>query len=399
MAHSRWSIVLFLSRRYLFSTKQRFVPLLAGVTFISITLSIFFLLIVLGVMRGFQNELNDRWIGLNAHLTITHLPDTFQKQIEDWPEVEEVQQFAFGEVIVQSHQGEEVSSVAAKLKGFDVLSKAFLKRVQLYPNLPLNWPTIPESKFPPLLGGDELFSALGVSPEYPQKVSVITPLGEIGPTGDFVPKKKEFQPTHVFRTGLYAWDAYTILVPLQAAVSLLGDQAEQGIQIRLKDLGYLEKVEERLKEKFPADVHIESFSQQNAKLFAALKLERVGMTFLLILFLAVASFSMTGLLLMFLYSKQRDLAILRAVGLPPEGAKKIYLALGGLLGGAGSLTGGLLGLIACWLLKHYPIPLPSTYYLDFLPVQLAWPEVVAVSSWYPARLASRMQILPMLREE
>ncbi|MDZ4224653.1 MAG: hypothetical protein U1D33_01965, partial [bacterium] len=71
--------------------------------------------------------------------------------------------------------------------------------------------------------------------------------------------------------------------------------------------------------------------------------------------------------------------------------------------------GGLLGLSACVVLKAFPIPLPTTYYLDYLPVEIQpfWIFFVMVvgallalvSSLYPVRMASRMEILPMLREE
>ena len=56
--------------RYLFSSRQRFVPLLSGVALGGVALGVFSLVVVLSVMRGFQNELNSRWIGLNAHLTV-----------------------------------------------------------------------------------------------------------------------------------------------------------------------------------------------------------------------------------------------------------------------------------------------------------------------------------------
>lgn len=414
--------VRFLARRTLFNSSQRFVPLLASIAFLGITLGVFFLVLVLSIMRGFQQELDQRWIGLNAHLTLltqgspeTEVPGVMTPGTPDWgdlrvwPEVEEVQKFGQGEVILQVGAGKELISVVARLKGLEVVSKNFLNQVKLYPPHLPKWPGSPDEKYPPLLGGSELFSALGVHPDTPQTVSAVYPFGEIGPLGDFVPKRVKFLPTHAFQSGLYAWDAYTVLVPYKEALSLLGENAEKGIQLRLKNLSDLEKIKKRLLGLLPKGAKIESFAEQNTKLFAALKLERMGMTLLLILFLLVASFSMAGLLLMFLYSKQRDLAILRAIGFAPKEAKKLYTTLGGLLGFLGSLTGACLGLIACCFLHFFPIPLPSTYYLDYLPVRFSWNILLGsmgvgfvlawASSWYPAHLVSKMEILPSLREE
>lgn len=395
-------LVHLITKRYLFSSHQRFVPLLTTTTFVGITLAVFFLVVVLSVMRGFQKELDQRWIGLNAHLTVFFkgAPTAEWSDVAVWPEVQEVEEFVSGEVILQTERGGETVSVAGKLKGVKTISQAFLAQAKLYPAWDKEWS---------LLGGDELFGTLGLHPDYPHPLKVITPFGEIGPTGDFVPRVKTFTPSHVFRTGLYIWDAYTVLVPLEEAVPLLGESAERGLMIRLKNIADIAKVEKRLESRLQAGTKMESFAKQNAKLLSALKLERIGMTFLLILFLLVASFSIASLLLMFLFAKQRDLAVLRAIGLTPEGARKLYHTLGLLLGGAGTLTGVLLAAGACSLLARYPIPLPSTYYLDTLPVQISFKIVFGglaigfllawISAWYPARLVSKMELLPLLREE
>lgn len=392
-------LIFFLARRTLFSTRERFVPLLACVTLLSITLGVFFLVVVLATMRGFQTELNQRWIGLNAHLTLKGFPEEKAlKKIQTWPEVQTVQKFVAGEVILQT-TGEESQGVAAKLKGWEELPESFLGQVRLYPGETQNWS---------LLAGDELLSTLQLHPDFKEKVTLITPFGEIGPTGDFVPHQTSLSLSHVFRSGLYLWDAYTVVVPFETAQKLLGDQAETGVQIYLKSLADLDSVQERLAKLSPNSA-IENFAEQNQRLFAALKLERLAMTILLTLFLLIATFSIAGLLFMFLSAKQLDLAILRAIGLPPAGAKKIYLALGGLLGGIGTLLGGLLGIAACFLLKAYPITLPATYYLDYLPIRLEGLTTAGIfglgilltliSAWYPARLAQRLEILPLLREE
>lgn len=401
--------------RYLFSNRQRFVPLLTLVAVSGITLGVWSLMVVLSVMRGFQSELNQRWIGLNSHLSVAKFPlqgsdyQSLKKILAAWPEVSEVAATVEGEVIVQVPKEGEFQAAAAKLKGVERLAQDFLSKVQIYPTELPDFENAAKEEPPPLMGGDELLSLLGVHPDFEETVTVVYPLGEIGPTGDFLPKQKKFKVTHVFRTGLYEWDSYRLLVPLHEAQALLGDQGETSLQIWLKNLSDLSKVEKRLRLQTPPQYPVMSFAKQNQRLFAALKLERIAMTLLLILFGLIASFSITGLLLMFLSAKRRDLAILRSIGLSMRGARHIFLHLGFLLGGIGALLGGLLGGLTCYLLDRYPIPLPSTYYLDHLPVQFHLPQMAVimviglllalVSSLYPVGIASRMDPLPMLREE
>lgn len=371
-----------------------------------VALGVWSLMVVLGVMRGFQQELNKRWIGLNAHLTVTKLSlhggdyEALVQELTSWPEISEANAVAESEIIIQVPGEEKTLSLAAKLKGVEKLTPSFLDQVQLYPQ------EFPENF---LLVGHELAASLGAHPDFEENLKLVYPFGEIGPTGDFVPKQKELLLTNVFRTGLYEWDHLRIVAPLREAESLLGDQAETGLQIRLKNLSQLETVEKKLTQIVKSPAEVTSFAKQNSRLFAALKLERMAMTLLLILFGLIASFSITGLLLMFVDAKKRDLAILRALGVSIKGAKQIFFALGGTIGGVGALSGGVLGLVTCYLLKIFPIRLPASYYLDYLPVQFQPGLGIVImmigfllaifSSLYPVHVGAKMEPLASLREE
>lgn len=404
-----------IARRFLFSSRQRFVPLLTLTALSGIALGVWALLVVLSVMRGFQGELNQRWIGLNSHLTVSKLPlhgsshENLLKELKSWPEISEISLYADGEAILHFEREGHSESVAAKVLGIETIDASFTRVARLYPAILPDWRLLQEGETPPLIGGEEILSILGVHPDLQESVTLIHPFGEIGPTGDWVPQQKRFEVTHVFRTGIYNWDALRVLIPLSDAARLLGEQGETGLRIRLKDIADLQWAEKKLRGIAPEGAQVSSFAEQNRRLFAALKLERFAMTLLLVLFGLIASFSVIGLLLMFADAKRRDLAVLRALGLSVAGSKRIFFAVGGILGGMGALAGGVLGLATCFILSRFPIPLPSTYYLDHLPVAIQpfWSFViVAVGflltlavSLYPVHLAAQMDPLPMLREE
>lgn len=387
-----------LAWRYLFSNRLRFTRLLTGVALFGIALSVWSLIVVMSVMKGFQTELNRRWIGLNAHLTI-HAP-TLPESIATWPEIKELHAFAEGEVIVQVPGERETISLAGKILGVDTLSPDFVKAMTLFPAVADSFS---------LLMGEELASSLGVHPDFNQEVTLLYPFGEIGPSGDWVPQRERMPVSHLFKTGLYQWDAYRVIVPLKKAQALLGDQAEKGWQIRLKNLSDLKSVQGKLAQQLPEGSRVESVWDQNRRILAALRLERLAMAFVLILFAIIASFSVMGLLLLFVDAKRRDIALLRAIGLTGSKTTGIFFQLGGILGGIGSVIGGGLALLTGYWLTRHPIPLSSTYYLDTLPVKMEWGSVVFMmllgigvslfAAGYPARLASRFEILPMLREE
>lgn len=387
-----------LAWRYLFSNRLRFTRLLTGVALFGIALSVWSLIVVMSVMKGFQTELNRRWIGLNTHLTI-HAPSLPEK-IKEWPEIKEVQAFAEGEIIVQVPGGKETISLAGKILGIEQLSSDFVEAMTLFPT---------EVGSFSLLMGEELAASLGVHPNFNAEVTLLYPFGEIGPSGDWVPQREQLVVSHLFKTGLYQWDAYRVIVPLKTAQTLLGDQAEKGWQIRLRNLSGLKSVQKKLTQQLPAGSRVESIWDQNQRILAALRLERLAMSFVLILFAIIASFSLMGLLLLFVDAKRRDIALLRAIGLTAPKTATIFFQLGGILGGIGSAIGGGFALLTGFWLTRHPISLSSTYYLDTLPVKMEWGWVVFVillgigvsllSTGYPARLATRLEILPMLREE
>ncbi|MDO8528117.1 MAG: hypothetical protein Q7T03_10595 [Deltaproteobacteria bacterium] len=409
------SLSTLIARRYLFSSRQRFVPLLTAVALGGIIVGVWSLMVVLSVMQGFQNELNRRWVGLNAHLHISKLAlhgneyETLRKTISTWPEVADAQAIADGEVIVRKTGEDTEETYVAKIRGVEKIDSNFLSRSRIYPAELPHWENLEAGEEPPLMGGEELLATMGIHPDYSDSVTVIYPFGEIGPTGDWVPHQENFMVTHVFRTGLFEWDSLKILVPLDHAVRLLGDQGETGLQIRLYNLSQLSNVEQKLNAIVPSGANVATFAQENSRLFAALKLERLAMTGFLVLFALIASFSIVGLLLMFIDAKRRDLAILRAIGLSMHGSRQIFMMVGLTLGGVGVFVGGILGWVTCFLLRTFPVPLPSTYYLDSLPVEMnvGWSLGIMltgllltfVSSLYPVQVAGRLDPLPMLREE
>ncbi len=73
-----------LSLRYLRARrKEGFISVIAGFSFLGITLGVMTLIIVMAVMNGFRKELLDKILGLNGHLLIQPL----ESPLTDWKEV------------------------------------------------------------------------------------------------------------------------------------------------------------------------------------------------------------------------------------------------------------------------------------------------------------------------
>jgi lipoprotein-releasing system permease protein len=121
---------------------------------------------------------------------------------------------------------------------------------------------------------------------------------------------------------------------------------------------------------------------------------------ILSLILVVAAFNMIGALTMLVLEKQKDIAVLKAMGASNSYIQRIFLSEGLVLAGIGAGTGISVAVLFCWLQITYKfIPLSGgTFIIDYYPVTLLWTDVVLVAvtvicialaaAWIPSRKAS-----------
>ncbi|HJM69160.1 MAG TPA: FtsX-like permease family protein, partial [Candidatus Babeliales bacterium] len=115
-----------------------------------------------------------------------------------------------------------------------------------------------------------------------------------------------------------------------------------------------------------------SWKQLYPALVSALYLEKYVMFFLLALVTLVASMNVISLMFMQIIRKQRDIALLQALGLEPKQLARIFYTMGFLLTTIASLVGLSLAYIVGILLDRYPfIKLPDVYYVTQLPIHLS----------------------------
>jgi len=367
----------WISGRYFRSMRrQRFLPLLSIVSIGGIALGVLALVTVLSIMRGFTHELEKKLMGFNSHITVikkkesTKVNEEFIRAILSDKVVKDITPFVEGEAIAQSKTLKETSTVGVKVRGVSPKALRTIKGVEFYfPQDSLSFDELEVSKpFPGIIIGSEILADLTVHPDFRDRIELIAPLAEVSPTGELMPVMRSYTLIGAFRCGIYDYDSKTVFVSIREASRLLGQQTVSGFHINLTDSSDSQRITNILRASLGDSWTVENWETQNKKLFAALKLERYAMSAILLLIVLVASFSIVGVIMMIISSKRKDTAILRAMGMNKKFSKSIFLYYGFLIGTIGSVIGGLLGTVICKLLAHYPIRLPTSYYLDTLPV-------------------------------
>jgi lipoprotein-releasing system permease protein len=259
--------------------------------------------------------------------------------------------------------------------------------------------------------GERLANRLSVYPGI-DSITLTTVGSDVSPvTGTLVPKEMKLEVTGVFNTGMYEYDNQYLFVSLDVAQELAGiHQDVTGLEVATKDRWVAAEVGAALAKRLGYPYRTEDWQAQNNSLFQALRLEKLGMSLILMLVILVAAFNIVGTLTMVVADKTKEIGILRAMGMTASSIRRIFLAQGIMIGVVGTALGLVLGLATALALDTYKlIPLnPEVYFIDHLPVArqpldiavtvVASLLIAAAATVYPALQASRLLPVEAMRE-
>ncbi|MEN9684229.1 MAG: hypothetical protein RLZZ28_15 [Bacteroidota bacterium] len=165
--------------------------------------------------------------------------------------------------------------------------------------------------------------------------------------------------------------------------------------------GNPDRVKKDLQKQLGKDFLVETRYEQNKTLYAVMQVEKWVIYGILALILVVAAFNMVGALTMLVLEKQKDIAVLKAMGAHDSLIQKIFLSEGLLLAAIGGGTGIILASFICWLQIHFHLIKlgGNTFIIDYYPVQIIATDYLLVlvtvsliaiaASWIPARKAGQ----------
>ncbi len=415
--------------RYLRARRQkRFVSLIALISLIGVAIGTFALTVVLSVMSGFQEDLRDRLLAFNPQITASFNQNgTLQPGLEETvahiPGVAAVAPFASSQVMVVSTTAEGVPAYvsggtlrAVVARNNPVLTelKQTLTRGSLGALDNFFPATITENskqriiKLPGMIIGKSLADDLGLHIGDPLIVISPTSLGA-GST----PRLRRFVIAGFFHSGMYEFDSSLMFVSLENGETLLADdpQLERGLEIRTDNLFAAPAIARQIARAAPGKISVSDWTQTDAPLFSALKLEKFTYFLVLLLIVLVAAFNIIATLVMVVMERRKEIAILRAMGARAGSIAWIFLCEGAALGAGGTLLGVGLGLLLSFLLGRYHfIHLPADlfmvstvpvrlYAMNFIAVAVAAIVLCIAGAIYPALRARALRPVEVIRYE
>jgi len=345
---------LFLAIRYL-KPKRTFLSVISFLSVIGPVLGVAVLIIVLSVMAGFNRDIREKILGMQAHI---QLRGSFGVPISDPNPVLAVLRdknihaspVVDGPVLIQLQR----RVLAKYIKGIVPELEKYVTDIHK---------SVIEGKYDigenEVLIGNEFARQcnLSIGDKFiihsPEKLNRMVKFADDGTIVKeevvevYVPE--EVVVGGIYSLGMYEYDSSIIVMQLDKADEIFGLSwgAATSIQLRTDDPFNLTPVTDYIlnEQVFNGLVAI-TWQQANQKLFGALRVEKNLMFFLLIFIMIVAAFGIATTLITVVIQKTREIGVLKALGATPVTILRIFVLQGAFVGILGTAAGTLLGLVS-----------------------------------------------------
>lgn len=379
----------FVGLRYLRAKhKHGFISLISFISVAGVTVGVIALIVVLAVYSGFTNGLRDQILGVDSHIIVQR----FGGPIENYELVRDriltvknvtgASPYLYAQTLLSSTRG----GSGMVLRGMDPKTAENVVGLsqQMISGSTHDLDQEEDVRVPNIILGKNLAADLRIGVN--DKVRLISPSGPLTPMG-IIPKVKTCRVSGIFETGMFQYDsslAYMSLVNVQNFLGL--EDIAHGIEVKVKnkELNRANLIAQEITRKIGVEFMAKDWMMMNKNLFAAFKLEKIGMFIAMALIILVAALNIISALVMVVMEKSKDIAILKSMGATSGSIMKIFFLQGLVIAFTGTTLGVAGGLGLCEILSRYEfIELPSNVYpMTTLPIKVLPLDVtiIAVSS-------------------
>jgi len=419
---------LMLALRYL-RPKRTFVSVITLIAVVGVTLGVTVLIVVIAVMTGFGEQLRERLLGFNPHLTVrrnqSNMGDyrAVVEKVMQHPGVVAAAPSVEGPVLLDHPVEGGSISLAGVVRGIDRVAgrdvTALLDQIRLGTN---------DLRGNGILLGWELARQLDARPG--DVINVLPPAlaqmmynqSKRNPDGrvddPFLPT--EFVVRGVFDAGFFEYNSAYLATSLANAQDLYSlEDSVHSVIVMLKNPMEADAVRRGLAVALGPEYRVSTWMEEKGEILEAVAVEKKVMFIVLFFVMIVAAFGITSTLITFVVQKTREIGVLKALGCTWWQVSWLFLSQSVFVGLVGVASGFALGMLAIRYRNEFlelmrrmtgmELFPPSIYGFGQLPARIDAGDVALICSsalvicllagLLPAWNAGRLQPVEALRHD
>ncbi len=411
-------VELFVGLRYLRAKRRtRFVSFITLVSVAGIALGVAALIVILSVMNGFESELRGRLLSMTAHGYLA----AEDGELRNWQTVRER---------ALQQPGVSAAAPVVQIEGM-IRTGSELQPLQIDGVDPdaeqdvsgrtINFVDGSLSRLQPGMKGIILGRLLAWDLGVQTGDDVVLLIPRARANGQVEPVLERFIMVGMFDAGVQEHDTGLALVHRDDAARLAGldEGSVSAVRFLADEVMAAPVIAASIRDALGAGYRSSDWTIENASYFRAIRIEKMMMSLILSLIIGVAAFNIVASLVMVVTDKTSDIAILRTLGMGPNGVVRVFFIQGALIGWIGVLAGVGIGVL---LALYVPTLVPAleaffgfqimpgdVYYVTRIPSELEVADVLTIAiaafvltslaTLYPARRAALVEPAAALRYE
>ena len=363
---------LFIARRILSKNKANFSRPVVRIAILSIGLGLTVMFVAIAILTGFQKEVREKVIGFGAHIRISHYDENssletkpismhqdFYPSLETAKGIRHIQVYATKAGIIKT--SDQIQGVVLKGIGTDYDPSFFANKMVAGHFIHVS----DTGRSNEVMISKNLASLLKLRLNDDIRMYFISGTATLG---------RKFHITGIYETGLEEFDKVCVICDIRQIQKLNNWQPDEvgGFEVILTDFKDLDKMGKLVYRRIGMTLDAKTIRDLYPQIFDWLDLQDINVIIILVLMVLVSGITMISTLLILILERTNMIGILKALGMPNSGIRRVFLINAAYIIGQGLIWGNLVGATLCIIQQKYGIITLSqeSYYVSVVPVNL-----------------------------
>lgn len=367
----------FIGKKLATSGNKSFTRLIIRLAIAGIGLSLAVMLLAVGIVKGFQNEIKNKVVGFEGHVQIRNLDLNQSRELVLIPAEQEFTKTLY--------KNPEIKRVTPFCNKAGILSAEKEIEGMLFKGVPKDYQwdflksNLVRGRLPDLKDSVDTYELL-ISTTVAKRLELDTGSRvEVFFIHDGKVRRRKFDLVGLFNTGLGEFDKTVCFTDIRVIQRIYTTNYSlvSGFEVYIKDLDKLPETAEWIDENIGIRLRAGSVEDLHPVIFQWLKIVDSNALIIIVLMTIVAVINLITAFLILILNRTRMIGILKALGATNWQVVRVFMVNGMMMIIPGLFIGNVLGLGLAWIQQKWQIFTLSeeTYYMSVVPVEITSSDI------------------------